>query len=187
MDLQEYLEYLNQGNMIAGNSEIHEFMHAASQEALKNTIELNNTYHTPEEVVALMSKITGKIVDSSFTLFPPFYTDFGKNITFGKNVFINSGCRFQDQGGIFIDDDALIGHNVVLATLNHGLAPDKRKDLYPAPIQIGKNTWIGANATILQGVTIGENAVVAAGAVVTKDVPANVVVGGLPAKVLKKI
>lgn len=96
-------------------------------------------------------------------MFPPFYTDCGKNIAVGKNVFINSGCRFQDQGGISIGDGTLIGHNVVLATLNHGIAPGERHDLFPASIHIGKNVWIGANATVLPGVTIGDNAVIAAG------------------------
>jgi acetyltransferase-like isoleucine patch superfamily enzyme len=126
-------------------------------------------------------------VDKSFAMFPPFYTDCGKNITIGKNVFINSGCHFQDQGGIAIGDDTLIGHTVVLAILNHGLEADKRKNLYPAPIIIGNNVWIGAHATVLPGVSIGENAVIAAGAVVTKDVPPNTVVGGVPAKVIKAI
>ncbi len=126
-------------------------------------------------------------MDKTFGLFPPFYTDCGKNITVGKNVFINSGCKFQDQGGITIGDDTLIGHNVVLATLNHGIAPEERHDLFPAPIHIGKNVWIGANAVVLPGVAIGDHAVIAAGAVVTKDVPANAVVGGIPAKVIRSI
>lgn len=187
MNLNEYITYLQSGKPIMAGSPIHEYIHQQSQEALKNTIELNTTYHTPEEIVSLMSTITGKQVDPTFSLFPPFYTDFGKNITIGKNVFINSGCRFQDQGGIIIGDDALIGHNVVLATLNHGLKPNKRKDLYPEPIVIGKNVWVGANATILAGVSIGDNSVIAAGAVVTKSVPANVIVGGIPAKIIKPI
>ena len=102
-------------------------------------------------------------------------------------MFINSGCRFQDQGGITIGDDCLIGHNVVLATLNHGFAPDRRKDMHPAPIVIGRNVWIGASATVLPGVSIGDNAIIAAGAVVTKDIPANTVAGGVPAKVLRHI
>lgn len=99
-----------------------------------------------------MTELTGKEVDETFSMFPPFYTDFGKNITFGKRVFINSGYRFQDQGGITIDDGALLGHNVVLATLNHGVAWKERPDLIPAPIHIGKNVWIGANATVVGGV-----------------------------------
>ena len=102
-------------------------------------------------------------------------------------MFINADCKFQDQGGIYIDDGALIGHGVVLATLNHDLDPEKRQQLHPAPIRIGKRVWIGANATVLPGVTIGDNAVVAAGAVVTKDVPADTIVGGVPAKQISTI
>jgi acetyltransferase-like isoleucine patch superfamily enzyme len=120
-------------------------------------------------------------------MFPPFNTDFGKNITIGKSVFINSGCKFQDQGGITIGDGSLIGHNVVLATLNHGFAPNDRSTTYPSPIVIGKNVWVGSNATILPGVIVGDNAIIAAGAVVTKDVPMNTVVGGVPAKAIKTI
>ena len=110
-----------------------------------------------------------------------------KNIRFGKNVFVNSGCCFQDQGGITIGDGSLIGHQVVLATLNHALEPDRRATTLPGPIVIGKNVWIGAHATILQNVTIGDNAVIAAGAVVTRDVPANTVVAGVPAKAVKTL
>ena len=120
-------------------------------------------------------------MDETFGLFPPFYTDCGKNIHIGKNVFINMGCKFQDQGGIYIGDGALIGHNVVLATLNHAMSPEDRASMIPAPIRIGKRVWIGANATVLPGVTIGDGSIVAAGAVVTKDVPENTVVAGVPA------
>ena len=148
-------------------------------------MELNSRYHTPEEIVGIMSEITGEQVDASFNMFPPFYADFGRNIHIGKNVFINAGCKFQDQGGIFIGDNVLIGHNVVLATINHDLNPYDRHNIYQ-PIHIGDRAWIGSNAVITQGVTIGEGAVVAAGAVVTKDVPPLTVVGGVPAKVLKK-
>ena len=105
----------------------------------------------------------------------------------GKRVFINAGCKFQDQGGITIGDDVLIGHNCVIATLNHSMQPERRADMIPAPVKIGDKVWIGANVTILQGVTIGEGAVIAAGAVVNKDVPARTVVGGVPAKIIKKI
>ena len=102
-------------------------------------------------------------------------------------MFINMGCKFQDQGGIFIGDGTLIGHNVVLATLNHAMSPDNRSTMIPKPIHIGKNVWIGSNATILPGVTIGDGAVIAAGAVVAKDVPENTVVGGVPAKTIRII
>lgn len=187
MDLEAFLAHLNSGNPVKGGSEAHLFMHGASQEALKLTAELNGGYHEPEELRALFSRLIGKPVDESFGLFPPFYTDCGKNITIGKNVFINMGCKFQDQGGIFIEDGALIGHNVVLATLNHARSPEDRSSMIPAPIHIGRNVWIGSNATVLPGVTIGDGAIVAAGAVVTRDVPENTVVGGVPAKVIRHL
>lgn len=157
------------------------------QEAIRITMEINNSYHTPEELREMMRRLTGKRVDDTFRLFPPFYTDFGKNITIGKNVFINSGCHFQDQGGIVIGDGVFIGHNVVLATINHALAPAENRKNYYAPVNIADHVWIGSNATILPGVTIGEWAVVAAGAVVTKDVPPYTVAGGVPAKMIKKV
>ena len=167
--------------------DIEAFADTLYQEAIKITMEMNNSYHTPEELREMMSRLIGKRVDDTFRLFPPFYTDFGKNITIGKNVFINSGCHFQDQGGIVIGDGALIGHNVVLATINHAFVPSENRRNYYAPIKIGNNVWIGSNATVLPGVTIDEWSVVAAGAVVSKDVPPYTVVGGVPAKVLKKI
>ena len=187
MDLQELLSYFSESKTIGENKEALEVMRDYSSEAQKITMQMNSVFHEPDEIVRLFSELTGNPVDSSFRLFPPFYTDFGKNIRVGKNVFINAGCKFQDQGGIFIDDGALIGHGVVLATLNHDLRPEKRQQLHPGAIHIGKNVWIGSNAVICAGVTIGENAVVAAGAVVTKDVAANTVVGGVPAKMIKEI
>lgn len=187
MDLEAFLEHLNSGKTVRGGSEAHLFMHGASQEALRITAEINGGYHTPEELRDLFSRLTGRPVDESFGLFPPFYTDCGKNIHIGKNVFINMGCKFQDQGGIYIGDGALIGHNVVLATLNHVKSPRDRSSMVPAPIHIGKNVWIGSNATILPGVTIGDGAIVAAGAVVAKDVPENTIVGGVPAKIIRQL
>ncbi|WP_099364175.1 sugar O-acetyltransferase [Fredinandcohnia onubensis] len=187
MDIHDFLAHLNQGEAVEGGSEMHQVMHKVSQEALKLTAELNGHYHTPQEVQELFSRLIGKPVDKTFAMFPPFYTDCGKNINVGKNVFINSGCRFQDQGGITIGDGVLIGHNVVLATLNHDIDPKKRGTMHPAPITIGNDVWIGANATVVPGVTIGDGAIIAAGAVVVKDVPPNVIVGGVPAKRLKEI
>lgn len=151
------------------------------------TAKLNAAYHTPEEIVVLMAELTGRPVDASFRMFPPFYTDFGKNITLGKNVFINACCCFQDQGGISIGDGSFLGHRVVLATLDHGFLPEERGSNYPAPIRIGRNVWIGSGAVVLRGVTIGDNAVVAAGAVVTRDVEPGVIVGGVPAKFIKTV
>lgn len=157
------------------------------QEAIRIGMELNTQYHTPEELREIMGRLIGKPVDESFRLFPPFYTDFGKNITIGRNVFINSSCHFQDQGGITIGDGTMIGHSVVLATINHALEPEKKRRNCYAPITIGRHVWIGSNVTVLPGIKIGDWAVVAAGAVVTKDVPPMTVVGGVPAKIIKKI
>ena len=186
MTLEAFLSAFESGQPVRADSDAMRYSGWISHQAMKLTAKLNGSYHTPEEIQKIFSELTGRQVDKTFGMFPPFYTDCGKNITVGKNVFINSGCRFQDQGGIFIGDGTLIGHNVVLATLNHGIAPEERHDLFPAPIRIGKNVWIGANVTVLPGVTIGDNAVIAAGAVVTKDVPANVVAAGVPAKVIRK-
>ena len=178
---------LNSGERVAAGSETHQYMTKLSNKAMKIMAVLNNSYHTPEKIRELFSALIGREVDEGFGMFPPFYTDCGRNIHVGRNVFINSCCHFQDQGGIYIDDGALIGHNVVLATLNHGQLPENRHDLLPSPIYIGKNVWIGASAVVLPGVRIGDGAIVAAGAVVTKDVPPNTVVGGVPARQLKSV
>lgn len=187
VNLKTFLEHVNSGEAVDRDSQIHRFMAKLSQEAMQITCELNGSYHNPDEVRNLFSKLIGKTVDDTFSMFPPFYTDCGKNIIVGKNVFINSGCRFQDQGGITIGDRSLIGHNLVLCTLNHDFNPDKRAKTIPSPIIIGKNVWIGANVTVVPGITIGDNAIIAAGAVVTKDVPADTIVGGVPAKTIKSI
>ena len=186
MELQEFLDYMSAGKRVICGSEVHQFMSAAVFEVMELTNRLSAS-HDLSEIQELFAQITGKPVNRTFSLFPPFYTDFGKNITVEDDVFINSGCHFQDQGGITIGEGSLIGHNVVLATLNHEMDPEHRKDLHPAPIKIGRHVWIGANATICPGVTIGDGAVVAAGAVVAKDVPANAVVGGVPAKLIRYI
>lgn len=188
MDMKEFIEFCKQGNPIRGeDKELHTLLTQCSYEAQKITMELNNSYHSREEVVNRFSTLTGEKVDASFTCFPPFYTDFGKNIIIGKNVFLNTGCSFQDRGGITIGDGTLIGMNVSISTLNHGFSSETRNTTYPSPVIIESNVWIGTGANILPGVTIGSNSVVAAGAVVTKDVPENVVVAGVPAKVVKKI
>lgn len=185
--LDALLAALDVGETIRGDSAHHQAMHAASQEALRLTAELNGTYRSPEEVLELMSALTGRQVPASFRMFPPFTTDFGRNIRFGERVFLNSGCRFQDQGGIDIGDDALIGHNAVITTLNHDLNPARRADMHPAPVRIGRGAWLGANVTVLPGVTIGDGAVVGAGSVVTKDVAPSTVAVGTPARPVRDI
>jgi acetyltransferase-like isoleucine patch superfamily enzyme len=188
MDMKEFIDFCKKGNPISGeDKELHGLLTQCSYEAQRITMELNSSYHSKEEIVEIFSELTGNKVDSSFMCFPPFYTDFGKNITIGKNVFFNTGCSFQDRGGITIGDGSLIGMNVTIATLNHGLSLETRNTTYASPVELRKNVWIGSGATVLPGVTIGDNSVVAAGAVVTKDVPKNTVVAGVPAKVIKQI
>lgn len=187
MTIEQLNEHMLSQRRVEGTSAEHKLMHAVSECARKITAELNAGYRSQEEIRCLMSSLTGKAVDNNLTLFPPFYSDYGKNITIGKNVFINSGCCFQDQGGIEIGDGSLIGQQVVIATLNHGLAPNDRQSLLPGKVVIGKNVWIGAHATVLPGVNIGDNSVIGAGAVVNKDVPPDCIVAGVPAKIIKKI
>lgn len=186
MELEAFLQHVKERKPL-NTPEIYEFMNRASDEARRITCELNGAYHSMPEVRDLFARLFGKPVDPSFRVFPPFYTDFGKNITVGKNVFINACCHFQDQGGITLGDNCLVGHNVVFATLNHGFAPEERQSMLPAPIVVGRNVWIGSNSTILQGVTIGDNSIIAAGSVVTKDVPANAIVAGVPARFIRSI
>jgi acetyltransferase-like isoleucine patch superfamily enzyme len=147
---------------------------------------LNSATHT-DAVRDIMSEITGTPVDGSVTIFAPFYTSFGRFIKLGKDVFINHACSFLDMGGITLEDNVLIGPKVNLITENHPLNPAERRGLICKPIVIKRNAWIGAAATILPGVTIGENSVVAAGAVVSRDVPDNCVFAGVPAKFVKMI
>lgn len=185
--IRRFCDRRAQGLDIVSGTEDAQVMHEAAQEALRIAADMNGSYHTLDEIRALFAELTGREVDEAFRIFPPFTADFGKNIHVGENVFFNSGCRVQDHGGVFLGNNVLIGHNVVLATLDHDLDPAKRSLLHCAPIRIGDDVWIGANATVTKGVTIGDGAVVAAGAVVTRDVPPRTIVGGVPAKVIKPI
>ena len=155
-------------------------------ETLKKNIALNNS-ESVEQVRVILSDIIGSKIDESTGIFAPFHINFGKHTTIGKRVFINHACSFLDIGGITIEDDVLIGPKVNLITENHPIDPSKRKSLICKPILIKQNAWIGAAATILPGITIGKNAVVAAGSVVTNDVLDNTIVAGVPAKFVKNI
>ena len=185
--IDTFLEHMNSGEICKAGSETHQLMTAASERAMRITSRMNAQFDSLSDTRSQLEKLFNRPLPQGVGLFPPFTTDCGLNTHLGEGVFINAGCRFQDQGGIYIDDRALIGHNVVIATLNHDMDPAKRADLHPAPVHIGADAWIGSNATILPGVTIGPGAVVAAGAVVTKDVAANTVVGGVPAKVIREL
>lgn len=187
MDVQDFLEMMSRRETVTAGSPAHELMHECYEESQRITLDYNTNYHNEEQRTALLSKLTGSDVHPSVKVMAPFNADFGKNIHFGKNVYVNAGCKFQDHGGIFIGDNSLIGHNCVMATLDHDLRPAHRANTVPAPIIIGRNVWIAANVTILGGVTIGDNAIVAAGAVVTKDVAPNTIVGGIPAKFIKQV
>jgi acetyltransferase-like isoleucine patch superfamily enzyme len=159
-------------------------------EVVAQTIALSAALNTATDIHQIreqLSEIIGSKIDDSTTVFVPFHTNFGKHTTLGKNVFINHGCSFLDLGGITIEDDVLIGPKVSLITENHPVDPTNRKSLDLAKIVIKKNAWIGVGAIILPGVTVGLNSIVAAGAVVTKDVPDNTIVGGVPATFIKKI
>lgn len=188
MKLDELLAYFDNGGVFGDDPEIVASMRVYIQENRRLLFEMNHVWHENEDKITdLFRRITAKPVGQGVRIETPFYTDFGKNITVGNNVFINAGCKFQDQGGIVIGDGALIGHNTVLATLDHGIDPNKRHLLYPAPIHIGKKVWIGSGVVVTKGVTIGDNSIIAAGAVVTHDIPPNVIAAGVPARILREI
>lgn len=159
-------------------------------EVVTRTLKLSqqlNLSDNIDDVRSVLSDIIGKQIDESTVVFPPFYTNFGRFINIGKNVFINHACSFLDMGGITIEDDVLIGPKVNIITENHPINSNNRHALITKPVIIKRNAWIGAGATILPGITVGENAIVAAGAVVSKNVPDNTIVGGIPAKIIKEI
>lgn len=167
----------------------HPKMHTlkdSASEAFKVLKSFNQEYNI-DHGRDLFTTLIGKKIPESSTVYPPFYTNYGKNITIGENVFINHDCSMLDLGGITIEDEVMIGPRVSITSENHPVNPATRKTLVPGSVTIKKNAWIGGGAFILPGVTIGENSVVAAGAVVNRDVPANVVVGGVPAKIIKQL
>lgn len=183
---KDIFERLRNGETIPSNDPQAHKMRDASYATKKLLIQMNNS-SDPAEIRILLSRITNSEIDESVAVFTPLFINYGKHTKIGKNVFINFDCTFLDLGGITIEDNVLIAPKVNLLSEGHPLAPENRQSLVPGPIHIKKNAWIGANATILPGVTIGENAVVAAGAVVSKDVSDNTVVGGIPAKIIKGI
>lgn len=182
----DIFERLRNGETIPADDPEAYKLRESSYAARELLVRMNNSKDT-EEIRDLLSQITGTEIDESTAVFTPLYINYGKHTKIGKNVFINFDCTFLDLGGITIEENVLIAPKVSLLSEGHPVSPENRQSLVPGHIHIKKNAWIGANATILPGVTIGENAVVAAGAVVSKDVSDNTVVGGIPAKFIKSI
>ena len=182
----DIFERLQSGEPIRLNDPEYHKINEVVHRTLKLSKKMNNADEL-ETIRYYLGEIIGAKIDETTTIFAPFYTNFGKFISLGKNVFINHACSFLDMGGIVIEDDVLIGPKVNIITENHPSNPGDRKALITKSVTIKRNVWIGAGAIILPGVTIGENSIVAAGAVVSKDVPANTIVGGIPAKFIKSI
>lgn len=187
MNKTDIFERMRAGELIRLDDPDYPQVYAAIMRAFRITGELNSANHDADETRRILSRLTGAEIDVSTTVMPPFYTDFGQFTTFGQNVFVNFGCSFMDRGGITIEDGALIGPQVQLITENHAERPEDRAYVYSRPIYIRCKAWIGAGATVLPGVTIGANAIVGAGSVVTKDVPDDTIVAGIPARVVRRI
>jgi len=164
-------------------------MTAEVQRAMAITARINRlTLDDAAGIRALFAELIGGPVDDSFSLIPPFYATGGRDTRIGRNVFINQNCTLYDLGGVDIGDEVMIGPNVSLITSGHPIAPSRRRAAVTAsPIVIGRNVWIAAGVTIIGGVTIGDNSVVAAGSVVTRNVPPNTLVGGNPARMIREI
>jgi acetyltransferase-like isoleucine patch superfamily enzyme len=162
-------------------------LYAAVQQTMRLCAEMNTGYHTEAEVRDYLRQITCSEVDDTVRVFPPLNINYGQTTRFGRDSFVNFGCTFLALGGITIEEGAFIGPHCVLATEYHPEEPARRHSLLTAPITIGRNAWLGADVKVLAGVTIGENAIVAAGSVVTKDVPPNMVVAGSPARIIRPI
>jgi len=186
MGSQHIFDRMKSGEAIRSTDPGYEDFWQAVARTIRLCTQMNATATDTDQVRAQLSEIIGRPIDPSTTIFPPFYTNFGRFTTLGKHVFINHACSFLDLGGIIIEDDVMIGPRVNITSENHPLDPADRKTLIPKTVHVKRNAWIGAGATILPGVTVGENAVVAAGAVVSRDVPPNTVVGGVPAKIIKE-
>lgn len=177
---------LHAGEAVSFSDPNYVEIHKIAARTKELSVALNNAtdFATAREI---LSEITGQSLDITTTVSTPFHINLGIFTRIGKNVYINHNCSFLDMGTITIEDDVLIGPKVSLITEGHPLNPSERKALVVKPIVIKRNAWIGAGATILPGITVGENSVVAAGAVVSKDVPDNSVVAGVPARVIREL
>ena len=175
------------GEIISPSDPDFPLIHEKIARAFELTSRLNALPFGAPETSDILAELFGSPLDPSVKLLPPFYTDFGKNTRIGKNCMIQQCCTFFDRGGITIGSGVFIAPKVNLVTLNHDQDPENRSATIAKPVVINDNVWIGIGATICPGVTVGRGSIVAAGAVVTKDVPENTVVGGNPAKIIKTI
>lgn len=175
------------GEMVSPNDPGYDLLITDIFDTMKTATEMNTGYRTPEEVHEFMGRILDKPLDESTTVLPPLYIDYGKPVTIGKRCFIQQCCTFFGRGGIEIGDDVFIGPKCNLITINHDVNPDNRSATYGKPIKIEDKVWLGINATVLPGVTLGYGCIVGANSVVTKDVPPMTIVAGNPARIIKKI
>lgn len=175
------------GEMVSPNDPGYDLLITDIFDTMKTATEMNTGYRTPEEVHEFMGRILDKPLDESTTVLPPLYIDYGKPVTIGKRCFIQQCCTFFGRGGIEIGDDVFIGPKCNLITINHDVNPDNRSATYGKPIKIEDKVWLGINATILPGVTLGYGCIVGANSVVTKDVPPMTIVAGNPARIIQKI
>ncbi|GJH40033.1 nodulation protein L [Capnocytophaga sp. HP1101] len=164
----------------------YHFIPEACAESKKILVRLNTTGDATE-AKELLHQLFGDRLHETAMITTPLHTNYGRNLSIGAYTFINHDCSFLDLGGISIDESVMIAPKVTISSEGHPVNVAERQSLSVGHVHICKNVWIGAGAVITAGVTIGENSVVAAGAVVTKDVPANVVVAGVPAKVIKEL
>lgn len=166
-----------------------EAVNARKLHAIKGCAKLNAIPVTDEqEREAAIRELFGSVGKNPIVL-PIFNCDNGRNIHVGDNFLTNYNVTILDIAPVYIGDYVMIGPHTLITTVNHPLSPGKRRRHIgqAKAVTIGRDVWIGGNCTILPGVTIGNNVVIAAGAVVTKDVPDNCVVGGVPARVIKEI
>ena len=185
--MNDIFEKDRSGAMVSPDEPGYDRLIASIFETMKLAYELNDGFRTPDEARRYLSRITGREIDESVTLLPPFYVDFGKNIRIGKRCWIQQGCTFFDRGGITLGEDVFIAPKVNLVTINHDPDPGNRSATYGRPIVIEDKAWIGINSTVLPGVTVGYGAIVGANSVVTHDVPPFTVVGGNPARFIRRI
>lgn len=175
------------GEMVSPNDPGYDLLISDIFDTMKTATEMNTGYRTPEEVHEFMGRILDKPLDESTTVLPPLYIDYGKPVTIGKRCFIQQCCTFFGRGGIEIGDDVFIGPKCNLITINHDVNPDNRSATYGKPIKIEDKVWLGINATVLPGVTLGYGCIIGANSVVTKDAPPMTIVAGNPARIIKRI